>query len=198
MRSSSSTIQAMPTNGFSTPTVRRFRSARSKRGSVTREPFYLKTHHTQVGIVYGGIGAAGFERLCTTPCEAHVPPGQLVFGLTQHQGTTVVPAAPVDVNPGAELHGKYIDRKDLRTLGWVSIGAGIVTAAGFALAASSSSPADPGAPDFGDDINRSGDLLTAGVIGALVLGGAGGLLLLLARDEAEVTAEVPGGKATTP
>ncbi|MCB9650238.1 MAG: caspase family protein [Deltaproteobacteria bacterium] len=106
-------------------------SLRAPEGSTTT--FFLVSRQAQLlGTEASGLS---FDRLCTAPCEAEIPVGTAIFGLSNGKNAAVVAADPVLIAPGSRVHGTYVDRDTHRKVVYGLFGATAAVGLGFGIAA---------------------------------------------------------------
>lgn len=114
--------------------------------------------------------------LCTSPCARWLYPGSYTLALSDNGNVARVPAL-LSVSAPAEVDGEYHSRWLLRSLGWATMGAGVV--AGTLLI--TSSVGDCGSRD-GTCLQKQGNVFLGA--GAILVGLTGGLLLTQMDDRA--------------
>jgi hypothetical protein len=155
---------------------------------VSSEPkltLHLKTHSAVLARTSGRVAVRGYDRICTSPCEASLPSGTHEFGVSPEGGDPVEVDKSVTLESASKLEAKYESKSGVRTIGWVlaiggSIGGTILilTASGSEENCSSGSCIDM--PQVNTDQLYAG----LGIAGAgLIIGGA---LILFSTDSAEL------------
>jgi hypothetical protein len=66
-----------------------------------------------------GVGAQHYRRLCTTPCEAYLPPGSHMMALSPGPGAPADVDEVVYVGGPSTLEGKHTSNGAVRAVGWV-------------------------------------------------------------------------------
>jgi hypothetical protein len=142
--------------------------------------FHIRANEAAVaGAAWAGRGlgtwagdAAGYEHICTAPCEATLPAGTYRLALSQGGGMPVEPRNAVTIERSSLLYGTYTSRKVLRTIGWVVLGAIILGGTALMFPAVQSGQSSP--------------VLADGAF--MMLGSLIGLMLAFERDRAHIYA----------
>jgi hypothetical protein len=87
--------------------------------------FHRKVHSGSATLSLHRVDTAGFETICTAPCEVTMPAGNHVLGLSK-DGEPASEASTVTIPAGnSTLHGEVADRSALRLLGWGALIGGV-------------------------------------------------------------------------
>lgn len=116
---------------------------------------------------------AGFERMCTAPCDVTMPAGTETLALS-HEDGGLLAADPITLPAGSTtLYGKVHSRQSVRTGGIVITVIGSLVTLGAAIA-------------FPDASRRDSDLVLYGGIGGGMAAAGVGVLMMLVRDKATI------------
>jgi hypothetical protein len=128
------------------------------------------------------VHAESFGRICTAPCAAEVPQGTYRLGLSLDDGDVVATELPLDLKGKLRLEGEYVSKSGTRTAGWIiGIGGQVV---GALLAVNSQQNCDT---DIAGLCKTEHPTLGIG-LGVLLASTVVGLIMVLQRDQAFVTA----------
>jgi hypothetical protein len=163
--------------------------AKEARLRLTSEPTGLTFHkRTSSAMAVGSGGsaiAAGFQEICTSPCEASLPAGTHTLALSE-PGKVPISADSVTLPAGVStLSGRFIDRSGIRTLGLVVVVASAVGGTFMLL-----NMMDSTQTCSGDYCYDNPEIDVGMLVGGLVVVGVGipmGLALATTRDKAELT-----------
>ncbi len=85
------------------------------------QTFYKRVSTAMIVGAHSGIRAAGYDEICTAPCQATLPSGTHTLAMSEPGGGPAE-AEPVTLPEGSSvLRGEYHSRKGLRVAGWITL-----------------------------------------------------------------------------
>ncbi len=86
--------------------------------------FHLQTRSAAAVGTWGmrpGITVAGYDVICTAPCEATLPAGAHTLALSEAGGSPVAVRDPVQIDGPASLYASFESNAGLRATGWTLV-----------------------------------------------------------------------------
>jgi hypothetical protein len=150
--------------------------------------FHHQTSSVQVDASWGwnGVEGRGYDRLCTAPCSASIPPGSHRFALTRLSSPRVAESDDdIPVKNGDIVQGRYESRLGTRIAGYILMPASIVT--GIALIGAGALGSRKTECSAGGNCVETPDVkigLMATGLAIIPIGSLIGILLMRAKDSA--------------
>jgi hypothetical protein len=164
---------------------------------------FIRTSESTVGgiawgqapSVYSGT-VRMYEHICAAPCDATLPAGQHRLALAYRGGDPVEADGAVTLSGPATVTGTYLDRRGVRTAGWVVLGATLGAGALTLIASATVTTKESCPPEVSPCSAQSAPnvaVLTAG-IAVMAVGTLVGMILVSQGDGAvvEVTPATQG------
>lgn len=162
------------------------KEARLKLKAPTPVTFHRRTSSSfAVASGPGGTATAvgaGYDDICTAPCEISIPAGTYTLALSEPGGRAVETEEPVVIPPGvSEVQGLYTSRSGLRTAGWLIAIGSVIGGTAIALAGIGAEDCD----DYEGCTTISWPMFGGGM-GLMVGGTIVGMVMGLTPDKAEI------------